>query len=152
MRKTRRELSRERGSSGGVPAGPLGVINFSKDLIFWDVAIFSNSSELILTDRIYRCYYRLLCFFSLVRGGDLQDLSSMRGFRGILSICTIIALIHPSRCLREKREKKGCENRRSLCRRDFVVLTFYNFLFRALKKKSTYTKGSWIYTYTHTYT
>lgn len=27
----------------------------------------------------------------------------------ILSVCIIIALVHPSRCLREKREK-GCEN------------------------------------------
>lgn len=66
-----------------MPAGPLDVIdNFSKDLIFWDVAIFSNSSELILTDRIYRCYCRLLFFFFFRDGGLVGPLIDVRFLKG----------------------------------------------------------------------
>lgn len=49
-----------------------------------------------------------------------------------LSVCTIIALFHPSRCLREKHEK-GCENWDLLLRHDlsarFIVRHFVIFFF-----------------------
>lgn len=68
-----------------MPAGPLDVIdNFSKDLIFWDVAIFSNSSELILTDRIlslllpFVMFFFFFCDWGLAR--PLIDVRFLRDF------------------------------------------------------------------------
>lgn len=87
---------------------PAGVVidDFSKDSFF-----FSGTLQFSRTDRIYRCCCRLLfSFFFPFATGPAGPLVGVRFLRvAILSICTIIALIHPSRCLREKREK-GCEN------------------------------------------
>lgn len=72
-----------------MPAGPLDVIdNFSKDFFSWGVAIFSNSSKLTLTDRIYRCYSRLLfvLFFFFYDGGPAGPLVDVRFLRDFINL------------------------------------------------------------------
>lgn len=127
------------------PAGPLNAIDIFLKIFFSGTLQFSRIRVSWFWHQIYHCYCHLLfVFFFFLRRGDLQDLSSVCGFWGILSICTIIAFVHPSRCLREKREKRVWEP--EIAMYDF---TFSHFLFRAFKK-STYTKGLWIYIYIHT--
>lgn len=82
--------------------------NFSKTFV-WDVAIFFDFKR--------RLRIEFIIVVAVVSRETCRVLVGVRFLKvAILSVCTIIALIHPSRCLREKHEK-GCENWR------FITLT-----------------------------
>lgn len=132
--------------------------SFRRDRIFferffsWDVAIFSNSSELILAERIYRCYCRLLFVLFLLRGGICRaSRLGVRFLRDFINLYNNSFGSHPSRCLREKCEKKDVRTDGRYVDRDFIVLTFCNFLFRAIKKIYVYQRimNLHIHTYIH---
>lgn len=93
--------------------------NFSRTFV-WDVAIFvSNLNESILT-------IEFIVVVAVVSRETCRVLVGVRFLKvAILSVCTIIALVHPSRCLREKHEK-GCENWRFITS-SARLLTFYFF-------------------------
>lgn len=114
-----------------MPAGPLDVIdNFSKDFLFLGRCNFLEF-ERVDFDRTNLSLLLpfVVCFIFLLRRGTCRASRRCAVSEGILSICTIIALVHPSRCLREKHEKKGVRTEEiAMSRCDFYrshILQFF---------------------------